>query len=188
MPDLDPHLEAKIRQLVPSLQGWCAVEKALEMAQALCEIRPRICVEIGVFGGRSLLPQALACQSLQQGHVFGIDPWSATDSLEALSHPDDIAYWSQLDHEAIFRGCLQALLNEGLTPFCSLIRASAQHCADLFVNIDVLHIDGNHSRESRFATFDYFCRSSEPEVMFGLTMPIGNRLRRPSACSAKNAR
>ena len=111
MPDLDPQLEAKIRQIVPRLQGWCAVEKALEMAQCLCEIRPRVCVEIGVFGGRSLLPQALACQSLQQGHVFGIDPWSATDSLEDLSHPDDIAYWSQLDHEAIFRDCLQTLLD-----------------------------------------------------------------------------
>ena len=147
MPALDAQLAEKIRAVVPRLEGWCSVEKALAMAQSICDSRPRVCVEIGVFGGRSLLPQALACQSLEQGHVFGVDPWSAADSLECMHNQRDLSFWAGLDHEQIYHGCFQAIRDEGLTRYCSLLRLPAQQAVDVFSQIDFLHIDGNHNRD-----------------------------------------
>ena len=148
MPSLDPQLESRIRQMVPTLPGWCSSEKALHMAESICRNLPVVCVEIGVFGGRSLLPMALACRHLGRGHVFGVDPWCETDSLEGMTHPDEIAFWSQIKHDQIFLDCQRAINQANLAATCSLIRSTAAQSADLFDRIDLLHIDGNHHEQS----------------------------------------
>ena len=142
---LESWLDSQIRNLVPTLPGWCTVEKALEMSACVVRNRPQICVEIGVFGGRSWLPVALACKSNQQGHAFGVDAWSARQSLDKLDHADDIAYWSELDYDAIRLGCMQAIEDARLSEYCTPIQLSSSQCSDLFSRIDFLHIDGNHS-------------------------------------------
>lgn len=141
---LDRTLVDRITSIVPQLEGWCSVEKALALAACVCEIRPRTCVEIGVFGGRSLLPQAMACCHRNAGHVFGIDPWSDSHALEGHHPRTCIEFWSQVNYEQIYRGCVQAIVDAQLGPFCTLIRMSSANCAHLFQTIDLLHIDGNH--------------------------------------------
>lgn len=141
---LDEVLIDRITDIVPQLEGWCSVEKALALAACICETRPKTCVEIGVFGGRSLLPQAAACRHVGDGHVYGIDPWSASHALEGRQARTCIEFWSQVDYEQIYRGCVQAVVEAQLGPFCTLIRQSAANCSHLFPTIDLLHIDGNH--------------------------------------------
>jgi hypothetical protein len=68
-------LKAKISQALPFLEGWCSKEKACAFIDLVLQEKPQTCVEIGVFGGKSLLPVAMALKSLGQGIVIGVDPW-----------------------------------------------------------------------------------------------------------------
>ncbi|MBI2809024.1 MAG: hypothetical protein HYX68_28910 [Planctomycetes bacterium] len=42
------------------LEGWCTPEKAQMLAALIIDALPALCVEIGVHGGKSLIPQAMA--------------------------------------------------------------------------------------------------------------------------------
>ena len=141
---LDAALAARIKTLAPQLEGWCTVEKALAMAACICEHRPQCCVEIGVLGGRSLLPQALALQHVGTGRLFGIDPWAAAFSLEGAHDRDSADFWSRMDYERLYQQCIRAVRSAGVTSVCTILRAPAECCAELFERIDLLHIDGNH--------------------------------------------
>src|SRR5260221_9575485 len=44
-----------ISELVPRCHGWATVEKAFTLAGVALALRPEIIVEIGVWGGRSIL-------------------------------------------------------------------------------------------------------------------------------------
>ena len=41
-----------------TIEGWCTKEKALEMVKHIDD-DTKLCVELGVFGGKSLLPISL---------------------------------------------------------------------------------------------------------------------------------
>ncbi len=144
---LAAELAARIEALVPQLEGWCSIEKALAMAACICEYRPRCCVEIGVLGGRSLAPQALALQYLGEGRIFGIDPWQTSFSLQGDQDPGNSEFWGRVDHERLYRQCVRAIASAGLFEVCTLLRAPAERCTELFDRIDLLHIDGNHDAE-----------------------------------------
>jgi predicted GH43/DUF377 family glycosyl hydrolase len=144
---LPANLISRIERLVPRLEGWCTIEKALAMAECVCRHRPACCIEIGVHGGRSLLPVALACQHIGSGHAFGIDPWSTQYSIAGTHDPEHLEFWSRLDYDLIYSGCFTAVLEENLTGYCTLLRLPAQQAAKLFDRIDLLHIDGNHSTD-----------------------------------------
>src|ERR1700730_11515979 len=63
--------------------GWCSEEKALNFVDLILTAKPKVCVEIGVFGGASLIPTAFALKHLKEGIVIGIDPW---DNSECIKH------------------------------------------------------------------------------------------------------
>jgi predicted O-methyltransferase YrrM len=63
------------------LPGWCTKEKAYTLASLVIGTRPAVIVEVGVFGGRSFLPMALALKELGKGMAIGIDPWSPAASV-----------------------------------------------------------------------------------------------------------
>jgi hypothetical protein len=66
------------------------------MAALIRREKPSVVVEIGVFGGRSLVPQALALRENKQGVVYGIDPYTAAAATEGefTSDPGGKGYWS----------------------------------------------------------------------------------------------
>lgn len=145
---MEPALEAKIREVIEPLEGWCWPEKALAMAQLILDTKPQTVVEIGVFGGRSLIPQALALKELGSGIVYGIDPWRRDDTLEGTLSRADLEWWGKLDLEAIHAGCMKAIWESGVSDQCVIIRSSSQKCPKLFGGgIQVLHVDGTHSEE-----------------------------------------
>ena len=144
----DNDLYSEIERIRPKLEGWCSAEKARAMAQLVVEYRPQVSVEIGVFGGKSLVPQALACDYVEGGHVFGVDPWSNAEAIKDAQHPDNIKFWGGIDMEAIYRGCLTALLENRLTQYCTVFRTTSERACTLFDEIDVLHIDDNHTEQA----------------------------------------
>jgi predicted O-methyltransferase YrrM len=137
------------------LEGWCVLEKARELAELVLKVRPMCVVEMGVFGGRSLIPQALALRENGSGLAFGVDTWSSALAIENFDrhNPDDakqLAWWATIDMHEIYRGCAKTIDDLKLDDFCALIRARSEFAAQLFAleSIDVLHIDGDHQEIS----------------------------------------
>ena len=60
---------ALILEAEAKLAGWCSREKSLTIARMVLQERPKTCVEIGIFGGRSLVPCAAALRHIGAGEI-----------------------------------------------------------------------------------------------------------------------
>ncbi len=133
---------------VAETMGWCSRDKAAKLADIVLAMDRPVCVELGVFGGSSLLPIALACQHTS-GRCFGVDPWCANAATRGMIAEEHIAWWSREDLDAAYWHCAGHVLRLGLEKQVSLLRETSDQAACRFglESIDVLHIDGNHSCE-----------------------------------------
>lgn len=130
-------------------EGWCSVEKAIAMADLIVEHKPRLCVEIGVFAGRSIVPQAMALNYLGNGGiVYGIDPWNRFEGAAGDDDEKNKSWWESIDINGIHNYAVDQIWGRDLQNRCVLIRAPSYACYGLFDNIDILHIDGNHADPS----------------------------------------
>lgn len=129
------------------LEGWCTNKKATTLMNLVFLTRPQVIVEIGVFGGKSLVPMAYALKHLGSGIVYGIDPWAASESLVGQTEEANREWWGKIDHEAIYRGLVSKVKQFNLQKHVQLLKTSSAR-APAIPNIDILHIDGNHSEET----------------------------------------
>jgi cephalosporin hydroxylase len=151
---MTPETEAAIRLWSASAEGWCPVERALKMAQLVIDYKPAVIVEIGVFAGGSLIPQALALKEVGTGTIYGIDPWSRQAAVEQVftdgktsTQEAEIAakWWTEVDLNKMHLLCMEGIWHHGLEPFAIVLRARSEHVYDLFRTIHILYIDGSHS-------------------------------------------
>lgn len=146
---MDP--QSRIERLVPQLQGWCTVAKALHLMGLIRRNRPEVVVELGVYGGRSLLPMVITCASLQIGQVYGVDPWAVDPALEGVLEEENRVWWSEsVDLEQIFQGyetACQTLLLPAERERMHTMRMTSAEAASTFDpgEVNLLHQDGNHS-------------------------------------------
>ncbi len=150
-----PDTALAITEFSATAEGWCKVERAMEMAELVIQEKPTTVVEIGVFAGGSLVPQALGLKEVGGGHIYGIDPWSREAALEQIFVASDTtpaadeavarAWWAEVDLEKMHQLAMQGIWRYCLEPFAVIIRAASQDCSELFHEIDILYIDGNHS-------------------------------------------
>jgi predicted O-methyltransferase YrrM len=140
-------LKEQVKKLLPSIHGWCSVEKAEKLMDYIANEKPKIIVEIGVFGGSSLIPQVMATKANGVGMVYGIDPWKSEDALEEMTGKENLAWWSTVNLNDIYKHCREHLKTLDLGKYCKLIRDKSENVVDQFENesIDLLHVDGNHS-------------------------------------------
>lgn len=138
-------LREKIAATNPRLLGWCSEEKAIAMAEMIVQYQPLTVVEIGVFGGRSMIAMAMACAYVNRGRVYGIDPWTRDDALDSVQEKANVEWWGKLDYEGVYRGCVKAVVDHELTHACSVFRTTSERAVCLLDEVDLLHIDGNHS-------------------------------------------
>jgi len=136
-----------IDRLVPSLVGWCSVPKAFTLARAVLAMRPDVTVEIGVFGGRSLLPMALAHRQIGKGKIVGIDPWSASASIVGQLCPNDAVWWGQCDHEQVYKEFMGKVEMLGLQKWVNIIHKNSDEVEPPQI-IDLFHLDGNHGEQA----------------------------------------
>lgn len=143
------YLAANLDNTRPHLEGWCTPEKASAMCRLILDTRPQVVVEIGVFGGRSLIPQALALSIASPGALLlGIDPWDTDTSVEGSLDPINDKWWREsVDLSAIQRGCLDAIRAANLQRHVAILPFHAHAIAPVMArpSIDILHIDGCHS-------------------------------------------
>lgn len=142
-------VEAIIERELPDLPGWCTPEKGKRMAELARGAW--LCVELGVFGGRSLVSMALGLRDSPNecSRIDGIDPYMASASLEGTNAPENDQWWSKLDYEAIARVAQEALYRLELMPYARLIRMRSRDVVGFYGDgtIDLLHQDSNHSEE-----------------------------------------
>lgn len=140
-------LFSRIAELLPKLMGWASIPKGQTLAAAVLALRADVVVEIGVFGGRSFLPMALACKEIGKGVCFGIDPWLPGESVIGQIKPEDQKYWQSIDHELVYRDFIAQLVPLGVQNVVKVIRSSSNAIVPPPV-IDILHIDGNHGEQA----------------------------------------
>lgn len=145
----DGDLFDRIEAMRAGAPGWCWPEKARKLAEAVLATRPAVCVEIGVFGGSSLVPMAAAVHHVGAGRVYGIDPWETDDALHGVREKANVDFWSAVDLEGVYRTCRDLLARHHLDEVCELVRARAADVAGRFADgsVGLLHIDGNHGEE-----------------------------------------
>jgi predicted O-methyltransferase YrrM len=139
-------------------EGWCKGERPAQMCQLVVDTQPKVVVEIGVFAGGSLIPQALGLKENGFGRIFGIDPWSRRAALDQIfvANPETPAedeaiarkWWAEVDLNRMHQLCMEGIWRYGLDHHAVIIRAESQDCPDLFEQIDILYIDGSHSEEA----------------------------------------
>ncbi len=138
----------KVFKAMKKLEGWCSETKASILMDIILERRPQIVVEIGVFGGKSLVPMAFAVQRNGYGVVYGVDPWTEDASEQGMEGANK-DWWGSINHNKILRGLQDRIAEFGLGDTIELLRYTSIECPEIY-NIDILHIDGNHSEEASF--------------------------------------
>lgn len=142
----DKDLKRQVYKAMERLEGWCSREKASRLIDLILESKPKVVVEIGVFGGKSLVPMALALRYNKMGKIFGIDPWKESESIVGMNDVNK-EWWGSINHEAIYEGLVSRIAELKLEEYSELIKATSEEAAPI-PNIDILHIDGNHSEET----------------------------------------
>lgn len=131
------------------VDGWCSYRKAGFLMDLILKAKPQVVLEIGVWGGKSLIPMAYALKANGSGVIYGIDPWSTEASLEEVKDESNIAYWGTIDHENVMNWLIVKLFQFELKNHVQLIRSTSAD-APLIADIDILHIDGNHSDKTSY--------------------------------------
>lgn len=146
---MTPAIESEIRALLARSAGWCDPAKGIALADLVLQHHPRVCVEIGVFAGKSLLSTAIGLREAQDGGVIhGIDSWSTSDCIVDVA-PADKDWWSKLDIESIYREFLGHVVESKLSEHVRVLRMSSLEAAKVVPSpIHLLHIDGCHSEWS----------------------------------------
>lgn len=150
-------MEANLMRFVNSLvmkihplHGWCSYEKGQRLALLAIEMNAQKIVEVGVFGGRSLIPMALACKFKGSGVVHGIDPWEKDAALEGKNDQTNDDWWGNVvDLNLIYNSYLKSIVNYGLQDQCVTHKMKSIDAINLFEDrsIDIFHQDSNHSEE-----------------------------------------
>jgi predicted O-methyltransferase YrrM len=137
-----------IEKTVPTLHGWCTSEKATHLYNLVLEQANPLCVELGVFAGRSLLPIALGARHMG-GSTVGIDSWSKEACEQGINDIANTQWWNSIDYDFFYNYTANVIADADLSSTTRLIRSKSADAVSQFESesISVLHQDSNHSEE-----------------------------------------
>lgn len=137
----------QIADVQPKLPGWCTPEKAATLASLVIAQRPNVTLEIGIYGGSSFIPLALAHKAIGRGMVVGIEPWDKTAAVMAQTTNEDRAWWDAQDLEQIYANFMATLRGLSLENVSRIIRKKSND-ADIPPAVGLAHIDGAHNDQA----------------------------------------
>lgn len=129
------------------MHGWTTPGKATQLYELTLKIKPKVAMEIGVWGGRGILPIALAIKELGTGMVYAVDPWNAKESENGQVEKASADWWGQQDHEAIYQSFLWFVKKHGVEKYVNVNRTTSNDLKPPG-EIDLLIIDGNHGEQA----------------------------------------
>jgi hypothetical protein len=143
----------KVANIVVTLNGWCTPEKGQWIARWILEHRCVSAVDLGVFGGRSLVAMGLAMQQLAKerpgwpGRVIGIDSYSNEDCVDGIDGDVHKEWWGKIDLSVVRKNAEDAIEQFGLKDICSLMVMTGVQAIDRFRDgtLDFVHVDASHN-------------------------------------------
>ena len=146
------NIERLLSDIVIDFGGGCSLPKAYIMACLIATYRLKTTLDIGVYRGRSLFPQALAHKYFTGGVVYGIDPWDnevaqENDNLELRERIK--AFLQQVSLKEIGAEVIQYKTQRHLDDHCIIIPKKSEEAAEHFrhTTFGLIHIDGSHDTE-----------------------------------------
>src|SRR5881394_388243 len=136
-----------IDKVQPSIPGWCSKDKAYVLASLVLCYRPALTVEIGIYGGVSFIPLALAHKAIGSGRVMGIEPWDKHAAILAQTTNEDREWWESQDFEGLCQKFMQMLHQLGLDNVTKIIRKKSDD-AEVPNQIGLLHVDAGHNDQA----------------------------------------
>lgn len=146
---LPGHIKNAIDTYVPLMEGWTTPERCCEMAECILVSQAKVCVDIGVYAGRSTLAMGFAARELRNGMVFGLDPWSPEVASEGDDVEESADWWknkSQL--EKMHKSARDTIWDHHLCQWVTLICSRSEDVSYLFNEVEFLNVDGGHGEES----------------------------------------
>ncbi len=83
------------------IDGWCEPSKALTLASIVSATRPDVCVELGLWKGKSFSAMALACKAVNHGICIGVDAWNKEVAVREQTEPEGRQWWADVDFDAV---------------------------------------------------------------------------------------
>lgn len=131
--------------------GGCSISKAYKIGWLIKHFNLKTTLDIGVYRGRSFLPQIIAHKYFTGGIAYGVDPW---DKQEAMENDNEKLYdqMQKFVKETDFNKLLLNLKNiinkHEFQDFSKIIRLRSDEAIGYFLKnktkFDLIHIDGNH--------------------------------------------
>lgn len=146
-----PEINSLMSRIRVDFGGGCSVSKGAVLA-ALCLMgKGGDSIDIGVYRGRSLVPQALAHRERGRGRVIGVDPYASGEAVEV----DNASLRLQLeqfvrdtDFDAVYLAAAEFIRDARLEGHAELRRQSSGTALPQMigegVRASLVHIDGNH--------------------------------------------
>ena len=155
-PQAGDDLDDSIDTVLPRLEGWCTPRKAHWLAALVRQNQALRIGEIGVYGGRSLLPMALAARQVPGASVWAVEPWSNDIAVALPTDEANDQWWREVDMAKIKRGFFEAVQGCGLTSTIKILELPSNLAHTVFqqeptFRFDLLHIDGSHAEAQALA-------------------------------------
>jgi predicted SAM-dependent methyltransferase/glycosyltransferase involved in cell wall biosynthesis len=141
-----------ISELIPvDFGGGSPLSKTYLMAYLILRNNLKTFVEIGVYRGKSLFPVTYAIKQ-NNGISYGIDPYNK-DVAREFDVEEDFqkeidTFLDELDFENIYQNVIKLKSKLGFEKHLELIRKKSSESVEFFqknnININMVHIDGNH--------------------------------------------
>ena len=150
LPPSTDNFEARLKEVVSSLPGWCPESKATWMAHHILRNDYKVAAEIGVYAGRSIFPMALAIAANQGRAVFAVDAWENSVATSTLESRPDYTWWDTVDMISIKNRFLREIISQNMVSLIKIVELPSPEACRAVSNrigrgIDFLHIDGAHS-------------------------------------------
>lgn len=172
---MNEELKKKIHDLLnlernPVCHGWCTPEKACVLADLIIEKNISTVVEVGIFGGRSIIPMAMAIKEKGLGHVWGVDPWIMEAVFEGDNGKENDEWWGQQDLDQIYQGFVEEVFRSGVGRECRWLRCRGEEATKFFADgsIQLFHLDSNHSELASCRDVELWHRKLAPKSFWVL--------------------
>ena len=138
----------RLRSLIPTMEGWCPLEKAEYICNLVIENKLQRGVELGVFAGRSLLPLGWGFEQTG-GSITGIDPWTKEACMEGTNAKENDNWWGSLNFQYFYEYTQNKIKEAALQSHVTLLRQTSAEAVLAFDNgsLDLVHQDSNHSEQ-----------------------------------------
>jgi hypothetical protein len=100
-----------------------------------------------------MIPMAFALQYLDEGVVFGVEPFQNRIAVGTPTDETNDAWWQRVDFASIKTKLYRYISDRDLAGFAKMVELSSDQAFAAFTirppagGIDLLHIDGSHSPE-----------------------------------------